>query len=260
MKQLLLAAVLLISIASLSAQEQISIKNPEVCHGRDGYLKCYNDGYFKLYFDNGNFRHLTTTDSNFYYSDTDKTISFLASKGPGSTSKLVQLSLLPHSILFKEGTKTLEITSLQQLPTSLNEFPVQSYSSGGFTRGFIFHSGEKNITLEMSTWGKRWSWNIIVKETALSFLLSYNSHRRNRVYNILIQDDSLRFGTSISMTSRSLKKLWMLRSWYAEVVEKNGRSIIRQVPLDNAYRYEYRKNGRLKIKETTGLVKDCECR
>lgn len=260
MKQSLLALIFLIPVASLSAQEQISIKNPRICHDGDGYLKCYDDGSYKLYFDNGNFRRLTTADSNFHYSDIDKTISFLGTGSFESLPDTVHISLLPHSILFRKKTKTLEVTSLQHLPASLNEFPVGSYASNGYTRGFLLNTGDKSIRLEVWAWDKQWSWNIVLEEAPRVLHIGYNGHRQNRLQNIIIQDDSLRYGTSISTTFRTLNKLWILQAWYSEVVKETGTAIIRQVPLDNAYRYEYGKNGKLKSKGTGGAVKACECR
>ena len=250
----------LMLLFSISTQAQLTVRNPEICHTTDGYLKCYNDGFYKLFFSKGNFKYFVSADSSIRYSEDSKTIAFIPeSLFNSSQVEMIEIQLLSHSILLKKGKQSLNITSMQDIPSTLNEFSLNTYSSATNIKGFTFYAGGKFIKIEINTSGKQWSWDIVLKENQQFFIIAYNVFRNNRVQHIFVQNDSLRYGMSVSMTFKSLKKIWFLKADYVEKVQYGNKQLIKSVPLDNAYKYEYKRNGKLKTNKSIGNIKVCEC-
>lgn len=248
---------------STSVFGQLSLTNPLVCHDKDNYLKCYNDGNYILTFAEGNFNEFRTFDNTLKYSDIDKTITFIhrLTVYGSVTVDTIQIKQLAKSLLLKKGSSSLEITSMKELPKEIENYGVGYYSIDNVIRGLTFWSGDKYIKLEVWTYGKTWSWTIIVKDNNKRFAIDYNSYRSNRVEHIFIQDDSLRYGMSISMTFKTLKKIWGLESSYVDTVRtlQDGTPVIGSIPLDPYYKYEYSKSGKLKAKKGIAELKLCSC-
>jgi hypothetical protein len=241
---------------------QLSLTSPLICHDKKNYLRCYNDGNYILTFGKGNFTEFKTSDNNLKYSDVDKTITFLQSRFDSSSIiDTIQIIQLPKSIFLKKGRASLEITSLIETPKEINDYGLGEYSIDNFVRGFTFWSGDRYIKIEIWTYGKTWSWNIIVRENTNVLALDFNAVRQNRLQHIFIQDDSLRYGIALSTTFKSLKKLSHLQSSYVDTIRTldNGTPVIGAIPLDKKYSYEYDKTGKLITKKTIGELKLCEC-
>jgi len=247
---------------ALPAYGQLSLTDPLICHDRNNYLRCYNDGSCVLTFSNGNFKKFRTADNAFSYSDTEREIIFLRKRWDDPTSTdTVRIIQLPRSILVRKGTSSLEITSLKNIPRAIEDYGIGPYSVDSAVRGLTFWSGERWIRLEVWTYEKTWSWSIIMQENNRQVLIDYNGYKHNRLERILIQDDSLRYGMALSTTFKSLKKIWRLQSIYIDTLRilKNGVPAIGAVPLSKEYRYEYRKTGRLNYMPAAGELKLCDC-
>jgi hypothetical protein len=250
-------------IFSTSILGQVSLTNPLICHDKSIYLKCYNDGKYVLKFDEGNFKEFMTCDNTLKYSDIDKTVTFfhkMAFNGAVDVDT-IQIKLLPKSILLKNGTSSFEITSMKELFREIEKYGIGYYSINNVIRGLTFWSGDKYIKLEVWTYGKTWSWTMIMKDDSRHFAIDYNSYRNNRIAHIFIQDHSLRYGMSISMTFKTLKKISRLKSIYIDTVRttQNGTPVIGGIPLDDYYEFEYTKLGKLKTKKGVGELKLCDC-
>jgi hypothetical protein len=252
-----------VSLFSKSVCGQHRLTNPLICHDKDNYLRCYNDGNYILTFGNGNFKEFRTSDNSLKYSEVDKTIVFIHERRIYGSLIVdtIQLIQLPKSIILKKRSSSLEITSLKEVPKEIEEYGVGWYSIDNVVRGLTFWSGDKYVELEVWTYGKTWSWTIIMKDKQRRFAVDYNSYRNNRVEHIFIQDDSLRYGMGISMTFKTLKKIWRLESSYVDTVRtlENGTPVIGRIPLDKYYRYEYNKAGKLKTENRVGELKLCDC-
>ena len=240
---------------------QLSIKNPQICHDKDNYLKCYNDGNIILKFGNGDFNQLITTDSTIFYSNTDKTFTIYKKSTVNATLvDTIQLKLLPNSILIQKGQSVLEINSLAHVPSNIYEFGVGTYAIGNKVKGFVFYSADKYLEIKVRTYGKIWNWDIQMKENSRRFSIQYNNYKNNRLSIIFIQDDSLRYGMIIGTTFNSLKKISRLYSDYTDSVGTYNAVIgIGSIPLDKYYYYNYNKSGKLIIKTLVGELKLCDC-
>lgn len=254
---------LIVLFFSNSIYGQLSLTNPLICHDKDNYLKCYNDGNYILTFAEGNFNEFKTFDNTLKYSDIDKTITFLhRTTVYGSVNvDTIRIKQIGKSILLKKGSSSLEITSMKELPKEIEDFGIGYYSIDNVIRGLTFWSGNKYIKLEVWTYGKTWSWTIIMKEDNRRFAITYNGNRNNRFDRLFIQDDSLRYGMGISMTFKTLRKMWRLESSYVDTVRtlENGTPVIGRIPLEKYYRYEYNKAGKLKTENRVGELKLCDC-
>jgi hypothetical protein len=239
---------------------QITLKNPQICHDEEGYLKCYYDGSYLLKFDKGNFKTFSSSDSNLKYSDIDKTLTFYSVYPVDEPSDTVQIKLQSHSILISNGKRQKEITSLPSTASSYNDFHISTYTVNNVGRGLTFWAGkDRYVELEVWDWKESWSWKVVVREATQTFLVDYNSFRNNRVESIMLQNDSLKYGMSISMTFKSLKKLWWLRAVYIDTTTVNGRTVVTNMPIENPYWYRYKKNGKVDNKKTVGEMKLCNC-
>lgn len=241
---------------------QLSLTNPIVCHDKDNFLNCYNDGTYILTFGNGNFKEFKTADSVVKYSDIDKTLTFYQKNvDASSTVDTIQIIQLPKSIVFKKGTAALEVTSLKIIPNEIYNYLVGTYSIDNDVMGLSFWVGDKYFKIAIWTYGKVWHWDIIMKESNRSFIIGYNGFRHNRIEHIFIQDDLLRYGMATSMTFKTLKKIWHLESLYVDTLRTfdNGTPVIGSIQLDKNYKYEYGKKGKLKTDKIVGELKLCDC-
>jgi len=240
---------------------QLSLKNPQICHDKDNYLKCYNDGTAILKFGSGDFSEFITSDSTVFYSNIDKAFTFYKKSTLNITLvDTIQLKLLTKSILVQKGHSVLEINSLAQIPSKIYELGVGTYATDNKVEGFVFYSGDKYFEIKVWTYGKIWSWDIQMKENRRRFSIQYNSYKSNRLSIIFIQDDSLRYGMVIGTTFNSLKKISRLYSNYTDSVGTyNGITAIGSIPLDKYYFYNYNNAGKLKTKTVVGELKLCEC-
>lgn len=252
-----------ILLLTQSIYGQLSLTSPLICHDKDNYLRCYNDGNYILTFGNGNFKEFKTSDNTLKYSDVDKTITFTQKSRFYGSLIVDTIQIIQHtkSILLKKGTASLEITSLKEIPKEINDYGIGPYSIDNFVRGFTFWAGDKYIKLEVWTFGKSWSWNIVAEEKSQRFAVQYNSYRRNRIEHIIIQDDNLRYGMTLSTTFKSLKKISRLYSLYVDTIRtlENGTPVIGSISLDKNYKYLYNKSGQLILNKNIGELKLCEC-
>ena len=242
---------------------QNSLTNPLICHDKDNYLRCFNDGNYILTFSNGNFKGFRTYDNSITYSDDHKRISFINNKliNDSLSFDTIQIVLLPQSILLKKGSSSIEINSLDKIPKVAGDYGIGSFSIDGVVRGLMFWSDNRQIKLDIWTYGKAWNWNIIVRENAIALALDYNAVKKNRLQHIFILDENLKYGFALSTTFKSLKKISRLHSSYVDTlrIQENGTPVIGEIPLDKYYRYDYDKAGKLKTKTIVGELKLCEC-
>lgn len=240
---------------------QLSLTSPLICHDKDNYLRCYNDGNYILTFGNGNFKEFKTSDNTLKYSDVDKTITFIQKSRLYNSLIVDTIQIIQHpkSILMKKGTASLEITSLKEIPKEINDYGIGPYSIDNIVRGFTFWAGDRYIKLEVWTYGKSWSWNIVAEEKAQRFAVQYNSYRSNRIEHIIMQDDTLKYGFVISMTFKTLKKINRFIAFYAQLENRTSATSYSIIPLDKSYKYEYNKGGRLKSDKVIGELKFCDC-
>jgi hypothetical protein len=255
---------LLISVFSFlltnSVFGQLSLKNPQICHDKDNFLKCYNDGTYILKFGNGEFEQFRTADASVVYQNFQKTFTFYQKSFRTLTSvDTVQLKLLPQSILIQKGNKSLEITSLSQIPSAIQDFGVGNYSIDGRIEGFAFSVGDKEFQIKIWTYNKAWSWEIKMYQKSQIFSIVYNSFQKNRLMYIFIKDTAQKYGMAIGTTFKTLKKIYRLQSSYVDTMTVNGKVVIGKIPLDKYYYYEYDKTGALKSKPSAGELKLCDC-
>jgi hypothetical protein len=249
---------LTVLLFSTSIYGQISLTNPLICHDKDNYLKCYNDGTYRLTFGNGNFNELKT-DSTFIYSDVDKSFAFFRKTLYPLSFDTLTIKQLSHSILLTNGTEKLEITDLTNISSRLNDFGVGTYSLDGVIRGLSFNSGDKFFKIEIWTYGKTWHWSFIMKQFNQRLTIDYNGYRGNRIQNIIIQDDDLQYGIAISTTFKTLKKIKRFISFYAPLEQRTSATSYSIIPLDKSYKYEYNRRGKLITKTVIGNLEVCNC-
>ena len=240
---------------------QYSLTKPLICHDKDNYLKCYNDGDYLLSFANGYFKKFKTTDNSLAYSDPDKTITFLHKTYSNLKVDTIQILLLPKSILLKKGASTLEITSLDNIANGLEAYGVSTYLVDNYVRGLVFWAGDKYIEIEVWDKWKSWSWKILLSDKDKRVLIKHNGYKSNRVDHIFVQDDNLRYGVTIPTTFKSLKKIYKLESYYLDSTGNmtNGWNIPGADSLEKLYGYYYDKKGKLRTGKIFGELKLCDC-
>lgn len=243
---------------STSIFGQLSLTNPLICHDKNNYLKCYNDGTYRLTFAKGNFNELQT-DSTFVYSDVDKSFTFYRKTPYPLSFDTLTIKQLPHSILLTNGTDNFEISDLSKISSRLNDFGVGTYSVDGVIRGLSFNSGDKFFKIEIWTYRKTWHWSFIMKRFNQRLTIDYNGYRGNRIQNIIIQDDYLQYGIAISTTFKTLKKVKRFISFYAPLEQRTSATSYSIIPLDKSYKYEYNRRGKLIPKTVIGNLQICNC-
>ncbi|MEO8404927.1 MAG: hypothetical protein ABI480_10035 [Chitinophagaceae bacterium] len=160
----------------------------------------------------------------------------------------------------KKGKSTLEISSIENIfQETIKDYEVSTYSVNNVIRGLGFYANDNYYEVEVWSFEKAWEWNIFLREPPRWLGIFYNGFKKNRIDRIMISDDSLRCGMAISMTFRSLKKLWQLETFYAETIHTDKGDLRRQLSIDNSYHYIYRKNGKLKSWAANGEPKVCTC-
>ena len=161
--RLILILILLILTAQISSA-QLSVKYPQICHTKDKYLRCINDGNHLLNFKNGEFIEFRSSDSLVKYSNQYKTFTFLKKVfTPDEHIDTVSIRLLKNSILFRKGNELVEIDSLSKLVNVIHTYYVGNIMSDGRIIGMAFYVGDKYFEIKVSTFYKNWSWDISMK-------------------------------------------------------------------------------------------------
>jgi hypothetical protein len=242
---------------------QLNMKYPLICHDKNNYLSCYNDGTYILSFAGGKFNEFRTVDQVLKYSDITRTLSFTQKRDSNSSFVVdtIQIIQQPNSIIFRKGISSLEINSFENIPKEVTNYHIKVDSTERWQPKFMFWLDSSYVTIEVSHFGKKWSWTIVVREKKRLFAIDYNPFKHNRVESIFAIDNNLRCGTAISTSFKTQKKIWWLQSSYVDTLatRKNGVVVIGDIDLDNHYEYSYYKSGKLKTKKTIGELKRCEC-
>lgn len=239
---------------------QLSLKNPQICHDKENFLSCYNDGKYVLHFSHGTFKEYFSADSSVHYSEADRTITFYPpSHTRAATADTVKITLLPKALLLRNGTSTLEITDLKNIPDNIGLFSVGVKSTDQNVDGISFQAGSESFEITIWTYYKDWSWDIKAWDGDQFFAILYNNFKKNRLGYIFIKDFSLKYGMAIRTTFKTLKRIDRLESAYVDTLTVNGHTSIQEYPLDKYYFYEYDKAGKLKTNSVVGELKLCEC-
>jgi len=236
--------------------------NPLICHDKDGYLKCYNDGNYIIKCSSGVFKEFRTISNSFIFSDDQKKLTaVIKNSHDSSLMDTIEITLQSRSLIIKKGNSSKLITSLNEIPEDLNDYGLTSYSKNNRFRGLLFCLADRCIKIEIWDFVKGWNWDIISNEDNRRFALKFYSFKKNRLEHIFIDDDSLRYGMSLSSSFKSRKKIWFLQSLYVDTLRtlNNGSPVIGAIPLQKNYKYEYNKSGRLKLDKVEGDFKICVC-
>lgn len=187
-RNLTIAHLACILLMGSTARAQISLTNPVICHDKDRFLKCYNDGSYHLTFEKGNFKTLTTSDQHVKYSEVEKKYTFLHTINfrDSTVTDTIHLILLPHSVLMKKKNAQLEIHSLKNIPFEIHEYGISYYSVNNFVQGFTFQAGNKEVQIDIHTFGKTWSWDMIMQDGPTRLAILYNVYKKNRVRHIFL--------------------------------------------------------------------------
>ena len=241
---------------SFSLHAQVTIRNPQICHDAEGYLKCYNDGSYILNFKSGNLYSVNTSDSSINYNDSTKTLKFFYDSLSGKKRVELTIQLLSSSILIKQGERTLELKDLYGNLEALDEFPLFVDSTKAYPRILIFNRGGKHVEIEIHNLkNQELSWNIHIRRNWVKFALLFNAVKQNRLQFIFIHDEEQKYGMVLSTTLKTSQKVYTLESYFLE--REEGR--IRRRILEPSYNYKYAKNGKLK-KDMSSSLKLCSCK
>jgi hypothetical protein len=248
-------------IISHTSKAQLSIKNPQICHNQEKHLACINDGDFLLTFANGEFLELKTSDSMVKYSNLSRTITFLSKEfKPQVHFDTITISLLQNSILLKKGKELHEMDSLSKLKEVLHSFGVGNTSINGSINGLAFSVGDKIFKVEISTFYKRWAWDIRIEKEAKTVLLEYNGAKHSRLNRIYVRDENLRYGLVVSTSFRTLKKVESVESLYSDTVNMNDVTTRTNIiPQSQGFYFNYKKSGKLKSERQKRELKLCDC-
>lgn len=257
----LLTFLLLSVCITNTSKAQLSIRNPQICHNQENYLACITDSEFLLTFANGEFLGLKTSDSLVKYSNQTKTITFLRKEfNPQMHFDTISISLLEKSILLKRGNEFLEIDSLSNLERLLYSYGVGNVTINGSIQGPAFSVGNTIFKITISTYSKRWAWDIRIEKEAKKILLTYNGFKNNRLSGIYFRDESVRYGFVVSTSFRTLKKIESVESLYTDTINTNGVTVrTNSIPLNENFYFKYLKSGKLKSVFKKGELKLCDC-
>jgi len=265
-------------ILSFSANGQLSLKNPSICHDKEDYLRYYNDGTYIFNFEKGNFKEFTTADSTVRYSNFEKTIT-IYKKPSGSNTEIdsLQIKLLPQSILLKKGNVETEIKNFkEEVNPVIKEFFYRFWRYDkwiyGFSMNYDYPTGlslyvdGKKFDINVDVFTKKWCWDIFMKKQSEKLDIRYNGYFNNRLEPIDILDTSFRYGMAAFVSSEPKNKIYRLWSFNIDSAEhyhiagyeRNMKEMSGGIPIDKMYRYEYYKNGKLNQKESIGELKLCD--
>jgi len=247
----LLTVFFFLNLFHISAQ--LSLKTPLICHNRENELKYYDDGNFKITFEHAKFSSFTTYDSTVRFFENGR---YLEVKNPKSTSEPIKIQLIGNSLTFTHDGKMITIDSIKPTNLFINDIGF-SLSKYGVNYTVSFYINEKQVYLDIDIIGvpkKIWTWDgITVKQDSSSFKLGYNSYYDKGPNLISRQDQSLRFGLSISHSFKTNKYVWRIAPVFYEETEKAH--VINILP---DFYFEYNRRGKLKPKKCIGEIKYCD--
>lgn len=256
------------------ADGQLSLKNPSICHDKEDYLKCYNDGTYILKFEKGNFIEFKTTDSTVRYSNLEKTIT-IYKKLSGNDTEIdsLQIKLLPRSVILKKGNLVSEVKSFtENINLEIYKFMIDKhsrYNSSIYEDGnnLSFNVNDIHFNIRVDVFNQSWSWNIFMQKNKENLSVRYNGYQQNRLAGIDIEDDSFQYGIWVLVNElKSKNKIWVLESFNVDSAGRfhivgygdNMKAIIGGIPLNKMYKYDYYKNGKLNRKKSIGEIKLCD--
>jgi hypothetical protein len=265
-------------ILTFSANGQLSLKNPSICHDKEGYLRVYNDGTYILNFEKGNFKEFTTTDSTVRYSNVEKTTT-IYKKPSGNNAEIdsLQIKLLPQSILLKKGNVETEIKNFkEEVNPVIKEFFYRFWRYDkwiyGFSmnydypRGLSFYFNGKSLDIQVDIFEKKWSWDIFIDKQSENLSIRYNGYFKNRLESIDLLDTCLQYGMWAFMNSKLNNKIKSLGSFYVDSLQNYHyvaydnciKARIPEILLSKMYSYKYYKNGKLNRKRSICELKLCD--
>lgn len=240
--------IVLIFLSSFQLSAQLSLKTPLICHNTENELKIYDDGSFKLNFEHAKFSSFTTYDSSIKFFEDGRYLEIKKSK---SSDNPIKIQLLGSSLSFTHDGKTTVIDSVKTTSLFINDIGFSLYKNGvNYTVGFYIN--EKQVYLDVDIIGypkKIWTWDmVIVKQDSSSFNFGYNPFYDKGPSLISRQDQSLKFGISISHSFKTNKYVWRIYPVFYEG------HVINLLP---DFYYEYNRKGKLKPKKCIGEIKYC---
>lgn len=247
---------LLITLSLFNSFEitaQLSLKTPLICHNKENELKTYDDGDFRLCFEHAKFSNFTTYDSSISFYENGR---YLVIKKTGHTDDVIKVELFGSSLLFINNGKTIAIDSVKTTSFFINNIGFSLYKNEvNYT--VAFYINQKQVYLDVDIIGypkKIWTWDMItIREDSSSFNLGYNPFYNAGPSLISRQDQSLRFGVSISHSFKTNKYVWLIEPVFYEKTEKSH--VINILP---DFYYEYDRKGKLKPKKCKGEIKYCD--
>lgn len=238
---------------SFEIAAQLSLKAPLICHNKENELKTYDDGNFRLDFDHAKFSSFTTYDSSISFYENGR---YLVVRKIDNSDDSIKVKLVGSSLLFVNNGKTTTIDSVKTTSLFIKNVGFSLYKNGvNYT--VAFYIKQKQVYLDVDIIGypkKIWTWDMInIRQDSSSFNLGYNPFYDAGPSLISRQDQSLRFGVSISHSFKTNKYVWRIEPVFYEETEKSH--VINILP---DFYYEYDRKGKLKPKKCKGEIKYCD--
>lgn len=245
--------IILCLFNSFEITAQLSLKTPLICHNKQNELKTYDDGDFRLDFEHAKFSRFTTFDSSISFYENGR---YLVVKKTNNADDSIKIELVGSSLLFINNSKTIAIDSVKTKNLFINNINFSLYKDGvNYTVAFYVKQKQVYLDVDINGYPKKlWTWNrITIRQDSSSFLLGYNAFYDAGPSLISRQDQSLRFGVSISHSFKTNKYVWRIEPVFYEETERSH--VINILP---DFYYEYDRKGKIKPKKCKGEIKYCD--
>jgi len=241
------------SCCAYTAMAQPTLKTPLICHNKQDELQYYDDGSFKMHFEQGRFARFISQDSSISFNANGR---WLAIRNSNHLNDPVQVRLSGMSVIFTTATDSIQIDSTRSTGFTMNGISFSLYKQPVNYR-VQFELNGKTIYLDIDDIGyptKKWGWDMIkIFQDSSSFLFGYNPFYDGGPSMISRQDESLRYGISIAHSFKTNKYLWRVYPVFYEHTEKSNTAYIL-----NDFEYVYNRRGKLRPKKSSGTIRYCE--
>jgi hypothetical protein len=232
---------------------QLNLKTALICNNKQNELKYYDDGDFKLYFEQARFSSFITYDSSLGFHAEGKWLEII---NAAAKRVPVKIRLEGNAVVFAFDGKETVIDSVATRSFSLNGIAFSLYKSKvDYAIAFSIKAKEVYLYIDIQDYPKNtWTWNMIsIRQDSSSFDLGYNPFHDAGPSLISRQDERLRYGIDIAHSFKTNKYVWTIDPVFYEETPKSH--VINILP---DFHFEYNRRGKSKPKKCKGDIRYCD--
>ena len=232
-------------------------KHPLICHDKEKFLSCVSAGKSILSFKDGDFKGYRSWDSLLTYDYVQREMRFVYYDKDAFRKDTITIKLESDRIIFYRGLKSLELNSMENIPSNISHFGIAEYTLDKYEAVLNFNTKGRTFKLKISKIENKWSWDVEINYMGERFVMQLNPYFHNRAEIILLENTQTGHMVYVDLTFRTRKKVWQVQTRRYQSNEENGQEKITWDVGEGIW-FEYNRRGRLKRGYQQPVICTCE--